>query len=426
MVKYPSRNFPRLTKGHTKINQLTINQLEFVQRKWNGHFATISMLESYEYLGPIRNEKELEDIRNWTFDNLIMLSGDVLRKDTLKLETLEDYEEIGIPRLEPMKAQLEHRKNRRIHARFLYSKILDEIKLGFRVIKLNWKAGNNSFSTLAVSSVSGLKHDSMLSNMFNVESEEVEKEAIMSDCKRRRVTWIFTNTTRGKVTACLTAICTNPIQCDGSAEGWMNLGDYVSQLVPFPGAPVGNCCRSTWIWGLMTPLVSGTVTIAAAAPGVRATGTITFSGVGSRAGGSVTMRDCCPAIPTGTTTGGTIGGTSVGTSGDENEISGDPTCESIFPALPKCKNVDESYDLTSFEELEDAIRRGAGLPDNHPVRPERARQNDEGDYPGVGWHYNFYDDRDGGKPIGGGFGIQCCKDTEAGPNTSNWRYKYTG
>ena len=139
------------------------------------------------------------------------------------------------------------------------------------------------------------------------------------------------------------------------------------------------------------------------------------------------ISDCCPvATPTSFGTASQNGvsiGSSIGASRDSEEAgNAEVTCATIFPDLPGC-DAKDGYDLT-WEELLDKVRAGEGLDKDHPLRSERARQNDEGDYPGIGYHYNFYDDRNQGKPVGGGFGVKCCRDSPAGPQTG-WKFKWT-
>lgn len=139
------------------------------------------------------------------------------------------------------------------------------------------------------------------------------------------------------------------------------------------------------------------------------------------------ISDCCPisnATSTGAESGNGISiGSTVGSSEELGEEEGlEISCATIFPSLPECSE-DDGYDL-SWDELLKKVRDGEGLSKNHPLRNERALQNDDGDYPEVGYHFNFYDDKNQGKHVGGGFGVRCCKDTQGGPQTS-WKYKWT-
>ncbi len=313
MTKYPDDSgVPRYYRGNTRPNTRALQQLADAQSNWNRLYGHLATALGYEYLGVIGNEKELQLTREWLFDNLIMPSGDVLDPGSMTLQTLDDYVKMGLTGNEAKKEKKVHQKARRRKARKAYAPFFNEIVIGNRVIRFHWQHGTRRFSTLAIAGMDGIVFDTMLSHAFEVVESDVPADVQNSDCRQREVYWIFTSKVRGKVWCCLKAYCTAPLQCDGEAEGFMVLGDYESRLVPHPGVPVLNCCRSTWVWALATPLVDITVTVTATGGPLGSTATVDMTGVGSRAGGTLSLRDCCAAVTTTGTGVGTGSGTSVG------------------------------------------------------------------------------------------------------------------
>jgi len=151
------------------------------------------------------------------------------------------------------------------------------VRIGLHLVQIEWRKGNQSFTTTCVTDDSAIVYDNMLSNAALVESN------YRRTCLDYVIRWLWGGE-RGRITIQLWAICRDGVvvNCNKDCSASMSLG---SAKVNCSTRVSGNCCILDYSWAWGTPLIWITVEADQF--------TLKTSGIGSSGEGSGSCVDCC-------------------------------------------------------------------------------------------------------------------------------------
>jgi len=288
----PGDKLPTVEKP-AKLNENTLEQLRRAKQNWNRLYGEFVEAVDFVPLGTITTDKEIEIVKKWIRENHSV--PHVESEDQPKIEV----EKIEFEKIKFKKIKFEKVTPKTIHEcdyadyplSLSYQEyIANSIEKGVSAVEFRWRTKDLTFSTLTICGIHGIKFDSMLSNVFEVKRKRISRKIRLSDCKQYECLWIW-GSVRGRVSACV-GFFEDPLECNGSVDGWMTLGKFASQLIPFPPRKKKHCCKSIWAYAFATPMASIQISPSALAGLPADAVEITITGIGSKISGKEILRNC--------------------------------------------------------------------------------------------------------------------------------------
>ncbi len=240
-----------------------LEDLDSAIKNWNQIYGTSVQATGYFYQGRIDSVFELDETvagildpdRAWIPD--IDVSGSASADARLLSELLP---QVRSEALENWRSMVKSR-----------------VQVGLHIFQIDWRKGNETFTTTCVTNDSTIVYDNMLSNAVLVGASS------RRNCEDFVIEWLW-GRERGRITVSLWAVCKDGkvVNCERNCSANMSLG---SAQVKCKTRVVGNCCILDYSWAWGTPLVWITVK--------GDNFTLETSGIGSSGEGSGSCTDCC-------------------------------------------------------------------------------------------------------------------------------------